>query len=197
VEKEYMAQDAAHQPANILCSISQFERLREKLNMIAGLRMEVWTRGGITLSSPRKSVGIMDHGPIAEDKKGPDVGLIGCRSSGDICIHDSLSSLGGVCAKAVISEGGCGDETIRGEHEEGVLSSQYAEASMLMPWPESTAKSILQSAKNEGVPGTNEGYVEVGASNPCKNSDHVRLKDASSSLGGSCVVGVMKSSWCL
>jgi hypothetical protein len=157
------------------------KRLKEKLNRMADLRTKLQTRGGYVVKSTKEC---RPHGPKAEDKKGSDVGLLGCGSSGNICIQDSSSSLGGVCAQAVISEGGYGDETLRYEHEEGMV---------LKPVPESMAQSILQSAKDGGtigeecVPGINEGYVEIGGSNPCKNSDHVCLNDASSSLGGNCV----------
>jgi hypothetical protein len=166
------------------------KRLKEKLNMMSNLRTKLWSRGGHVVKSKKEC---RPHGFEVEDKKDSDLGLLGCGSFGDICIQDSSSSLGGVCAHAFISDGGYGDETKRYEHEAGVVSSQYAEDSMLMPLPEPAAKSILQSAKDGGaigeecVPGTNEGYVEVGGSNPCENSDHACLNDASSSLGGHCV----------
>jgi hypothetical protein len=158
--------------------------------MMADLRTKLQTRGGYVVKSTKEC---RPHGPEAEDKKGSDVGLLGCRSFGDICIKDSSSTLGGVCAQAFISEGGYGDETLRYEHEEEWVSSQYKKGSILKPLPKSIAKSILQSAKDEGtigeecVPGTSEGYVEVGGSNSCKNSDHVCVNDVSSSLGGNCV----------
>jgi hypothetical protein len=193
VEKEvkaYEAKEEEEEPKEEIDWEGRSRRLKEKLNKMSDLRMKLWTRGGHVLKSKKEC---RPHGPEAEDKKGSDVGLLGCGSSGDICIKDSSSSLGGVCAHAVISEGGYGDETKRYEQEERAITSQYAEASMLMPLPESAVNGILQSAKNAGaigeecVPGTNEGYVEVGVFNPCKNSDHVCLKDVSSSLGGNCV----------
>jgi hypothetical protein len=59
----------------------------------------------------------------------------------------------------------------------------------------SKANDILESARDgyssqigeECDPGTNEGYIEVGAANPCMSSGHVCVRDANSTLGGTCL----------
>jgi hypothetical protein len=161
VKKEVKAYEAKEEePKEEIDWDERSKRLKEKLNRMADLRMKLHTRGGHVVKSTKEC---RPHGPEAEDKKGSDVGLLGCRSFGDICIKDSSSTLGGVCAQAFISEGGYGDETLRYEHEEEWVSSQYKKGSILKPLPKSIAKSILQSAKDEGtigeecVPGTSEG----------------------------------------
>lgn len=168
-------------------------RLREKLAAMADLRMKLWTRGGHVVKSKKEC---RPHGPAAEDKKGSDIGILGCGSSGDICIQDSSSSLGGVCAAVVLDEGGYGNTTVRFDQEGGVVPRRPKKFSMLKPLSggvKSKVKNILESVKDGGAtgeecdPGTNEGYLEVGDSNPCKNSGHVCVKDAASTLGGTCV----------
>ena len=71
--------------------------------------MKLWTRGGHVVKSKKEC---RPHGPEAEDKKGSDVGILGCGSSGDICIQDSSSSLGGVCAAVVLDEVGYGNTLV-------------------------------------------------------------------------------------
>lgn len=82
------------------------KRLREKLKVMADLRMKLWTREGYHLVKSKKECS--PHGGVAEYKNDSmDIGILGCGSSGDICIQDSSSSLGGICA---LVAGGEGDE---------------------------------------------------------------------------------------
>lgn len=173
------------------------KRLREKLKVMADLRMKLWTREGYHLVKSKKECS--PHGGVAEYKNDSmDIGILGCGSSGDICIQDLSSSLGGICA---LVAGGEGDEdgTVIREYGDQKLSSRPGNmSSMLKPLTANgqlKAKSIFESALDgytsligeDCDPGTNEGYIEVGSSNPCTKSGHVCVNDATSKLGGTCV----------
>jgi hypothetical protein len=169
------------------------KRLKEKLKTMAHLRTKLWTRQGYHVVKSKKEC--RPNGREAPDLS--DTGILLCGSSGDICIPDSSSSLGGVCA---LIRGGeeDEDETVLHEYDERKLSSRSENFSMLKPLAAkggSKVMNILESGRDgyssqigeECDPGTNEGYVEVGAANPCMSSGHVCVRDANSKLGGTCV----------
>ena len=113
-----------------------------------------------------------------------DVGIFGCVDS-DICVKDSASLLGGLCAR--VAKGGDADAVSSQQQLQPLTVRDKLKAKTLLD--EHKTRDIGPSGVvgEECVPSTSEEYVDVGVLNPCERSGHVCMKDPSSSLGGTCV----------
>jgi hypothetical protein len=156
-------------------------RLKEKLKARSDLRKTMRSRDVLLVKTKKKCRPTAGFDELGKDAL-TDVGIFGCVDS-HICVEDSASILGGLCARVV---------------EAGSNSTQQLQLQPLTVKDKLKAKLLLDKKKvgavgpngvvgEECVPSTSEGFIDVGVLNPCEYSGHVCMKDPSSSLGGTCV----------
>jgi hypothetical protein len=160
----------------------KFMRLKEKLKTRLELRKRLWSHEGYLVKSE------MECHPNSKGLEGgdilPDAGILGCGSTDYYCIENPESSLGGTCAQVV-----------KGNTAETGISENLKPLTVK---DKMKAKHVLEESKlssnesaaigEECIPGTTDGYIDVGLLNPCQyNVHHVCMKDSSSTLGGTCM----------
>jgi hypothetical protein len=156
-------------------------RLKEKLKAKSDLRKTMWSRDLHLVKTEKDckpTAGIDELGKGALT----DVGIFGCVDS-DICVKDSASLLGGLCAR--VAKGG-GAESSQ-EQLQPLTVRDKLKAKILLDEQMTSGAGPGGEAGEECVPSTSEGYIDVGVLNPCEYSGHVCMKDPSSSLGGTCI----------
>ena len=127
-----------------------------------------------------------------------DLGILDCNE-GEYCIQDSSSSTGGICAKLVNEDSSVvrargktnyediGDWMVAGDKQLKMLTvSHQLRVQQLLKENELKADQFSSLGGEECFPGTNYGYIDVGA-NGCQNSTHYCVEDPTSNLGGTCV----------
>ena len=126
-----------------------------------------------------------------------DLGILDCNE-GEYCIQDSSSSTGGICAKLVNEDSSVvrargktkysdiGDWMVAGDKKLKMLTvSHQLKVQHLLKENELKADQFSSLVGEECYPGTNYGYIDIGA-NRCQNMTHFCIEDSSSSLGGTC-----------
>jgi hypothetical protein len=163
------------------------------------IREELWFHQGqgYLVTSEEECTPPGDISPFEEGAL-KDARVISCGGSGQFCIEDTASSLGGVCATVVSGEVEAG----KVDNAQATTAAATAATKKLKPltvMDKLAAKGPLEGKEvleyetdltvvgEECDPGTNPGYVDVGIFNQCHHSDHVCIEDSSSSLGGHCV----------
>ena len=153
-------------------------RLRLKLKAKKELRKKMESRGVQHLAVVGR-----ECTPVWADGDA-DVGILACSDPDHVCIEDSSSSFGGVCAQ-LVSDDGSGDGILQDEstrklklltHGSQLMAQDIIEASPRVGEP-----TLLGE---ECEPSTSKGYFDIGA---CSNTTHVCVEDTSSLLGGTCV----------
>jgi hypothetical protein len=147
--------------------------------------MKMWSRDVHLVKTEKECV------PAGSDKLGRDallmdVEILDCANPNDVCVGDSTSSLGGICARVA--------EAVDVDPTESTHQLQ-----LLALKDKLKAKHLLEKEAVEGFgatsglvgekcnPSTSKGYIDVRVLNPCQNSNHVCVEDSSSSLGVTCV----------
>ena len=141
----------------------------------------------------------------------PDTGILNCPIN-QVCIQDSASMLGGVCAKVVhgnasLAQDQVGEDIVASGVEDpnvvvggNFLAETRPDGKALKPFAvkdKLNAERILKgsragleeylpSVSGECSPGTNDGFVDVGILNGC-DFGHVCVRDPHSNIGGTCV----------
>jgi hypothetical protein len=157
-------------------------RLKEKLKAKSDLRQTMWSRDVRLVKTEKECKPTAGFDELGKDAL-TDVGIFGCVDS-DICVLDSASLLGGICAR-VDKGGDAGAESY--QQIQPLTVSDKLKAKILLDAQKTSETGPGGVVGEECVPSTSEGYVDVGVLNPCKNSGHVCMKDPSSFLGGTCV----------
>ena len=141
----------------------------------------------------------------------PDTGILNCPIN-QVCIQDSASMLGGVCAKVVhgnvsLAQGEVGEDIVASgvENPYVVVGGNFVaeaqpggkalkpfavkdklNAERILKGSRAGLEEYLPSVSGECSPGTNDGFVDVGILNGC-DFGHVCLQDPHSNIGGTCV----------
>ena len=142
----------------------------------------------------------------------PDTGILNCPIN-QVCIQDSASMLGGVCAKVVHGNASLAQDKVGGdimasgvvEDPDVVVGGNFVaeaqpggkalkpfavkdklNAERILKGSRAGLEEYLPSVSGECSPGTNDGFVDVGILNGC-DFGHVCVRDPHSNIGGTCV----------
>eukprot|EP00956_Cyclotella_meneghiniana_P002835 scaffold3343_cov51-Cyclotella_meneghiniana.AAC.3 len=141
----------------------------------------------------------------------PDTGILNCPIN-QVCIQDSASMLGGVCAKVVhgnasLAQDEVGEDIVAMvvEDQDVVVGGNFVaeaqpggkalkpfavkdklNAERILKGSRAGLEEYLPSVSGECSPGTNDGFVDVGILNGC-DVGHVCVRDPHSNIGGTCV----------
>ena len=142
----------------------------------------------------------------------PDTGILNCPIN-QVCIQDSASMLGGVCAKVVHGNASLAQDKVGGdimasgvvEDPDVVVGGNFVaeaqpggkvlkpfavkdklNAERILKGSRAGLEEYLPSVSGECSPGTNDGFVDVGILNGCDVGD-VCVQDPHSNIGGTCV----------